>query len=360
MPPRDTIWAMDEHTRGKHLVLRYYLDAWMPILGQTGSRILFIDGFAGPGKYLGGEDGSPIIALRAFHEHPARARMRAEVVFLFIEQDQARADHLRRLIEGAFPPAPRTRIHVECADFEPTLRSVVEQVEGEGDRLAPSFVMVDPFGVKGFSMELLGRILGHPRSELYVTFMWDAIERFLGAPEFADHLTAIYGVDSWMEALALTDTPSRKRFLFDLYKSRLREAGATDVLHFELYRGGNLVYAIFFATQHRLGANRMKQAIWRVAPFGDFTFRGLGRDQLSLELAVTDTMPFRQHLRDFAGDRWTTIEDLEDFAMSDATPFHSSHLKQKTLVPMEREGLIEVRRPEGRRGFVEGTVIRFR
>ena len=63
--PEPTIWPLGEQTPGKHLVLRAYLDAWLSILGMKAKRILFIDGFAGPGEYAGGAPGSPIIALRA-------------------------------------------------------------------------------------------------------------------------------------------------------------------------------------------------------------------------------------------------------------------------------------------------------
>ncbi len=40
--PRETVWEFGEHSRGKHLVLRTYLKAWLPILGQTQGRIIQI------------------------------------------------------------------------------------------------------------------------------------------------------------------------------------------------------------------------------------------------------------------------------------------------------------------------------
>jgi three-Cys-motif partner protein len=62
--PRQTIWPLEPHTRAKHEILKRYLQAWMVILSQGRfPEILYIDGFAGPGQYEGGEAGSPIIAL---------------------------------------------------------------------------------------------------------------------------------------------------------------------------------------------------------------------------------------------------------------------------------------------------------
>ena len=79
-----TLWKLEPHTKGKHAVMRGYLNAWLPIIARYNSRVLFIDGFAGPGKYVGGEEGSPLIAIRVLREHAARAKIK-EVFFIFIE-----------------------------------------------------------------------------------------------------------------------------------------------------------------------------------------------------------------------------------------------------------------------------------
>ena len=70
------------------------------------------------------------------------------------------------------------------------------------------------------------------------------------------------------------DAETRKELLFDLYKTQLKRRGARYVVHFELYEGQQLVYAIFFGTQDLKGCDKMKQAIWKVDPFGSFRFRG--------------------------------------------------------------------------------------
>jgi three-Cys-motif partner protein len=63
--PDEATWPIEDHTSAKHELLRRYLGAWFPILVSRGfvRRVLFLDGFAGPGIYRGGEPGSPIIAM---------------------------------------------------------------------------------------------------------------------------------------------------------------------------------------------------------------------------------------------------------------------------------------------------------
>jgi three-Cys-motif partner protein len=85
------------HTKIKHEILKRYLDAWLPILGSWAGRVVFIDGFAGPGRYSGGEPGSPVIALQTLLDHPFFKKVRPgrKVVFLFIEQSPERTAALR-------------------------------------------------------------------------------------------------------------------------------------------------------------------------------------------------------------------------------------------------------------------------
>lgn len=68
--PKQTIWELEPHTAAKHAILRRYLSAWLPILSHGGfQKLAYIDAFSGPGSYVGGEDGSPVIALKAMLEH---------------------------------------------------------------------------------------------------------------------------------------------------------------------------------------------------------------------------------------------------------------------------------------------------
>ena len=62
--PKTTVWPLEPHTKAKHEILRRYLGAWFPILTSGGwnRRVIFLDGFAGPGRYSACEPGSPIIA----------------------------------------------------------------------------------------------------------------------------------------------------------------------------------------------------------------------------------------------------------------------------------------------------------
>ena len=90
------------HTAAKHQILRKYLGAWFPKLAWTG-RVVFIDGFAGPGEYSGGEPGSPLIALDVASKHKGDLS-KCDMIFIFVEKDEARFAHLSALLEETALP----------------------------------------------------------------------------------------------------------------------------------------------------------------------------------------------------------------------------------------------------------------
>jgi three-Cys-motif partner protein len=122
MPPKETIWDAEPHTIAKHRILRKYLGGWLPVISSWNKRVLFIDGFSGPGEYAGGEEGSPIIALRSLLEHTHFKRMSGtEFVFIFIDQDRARIEYLEQVAIPRLGELP-SNVHVQCGSAASTRR----------------------------------------------------------------------------------------------------------------------------------------------------------------------------------------------------------------------------------------------
>ena len=362
--PNETRWTLEPHTSGKHRVLKFYLDAWLPIMGRRNGRVLFIDGFAGPGQYEGGEHGSPLVALNALTNHPAKSTIAAEIIFIFVEKDRARAAYLEALMQAQRPSLPsRCKVQVVPSAFDEAMTSVLDMLDEQKKRLAPSFVMIDPFGVSDTPMDVIARILQNPQCEVYISFMYEAINRFKNSSEFEQPLDRLFGTDSWRNGTEINDPKARKNFFYGLYKDQLRAAGAEHVVHFELYAGNRLVYAIFFGTGHWEGANKMKQAIWKVAPFGNFAFRGTHANQLTLGLPSPDCTQLKEQLKsEFGGKGWVGIRKIEKFVGSDRTDYHSGQLRKHALTPMEESGEIEIEKGtrKRRKTYPDGTRLRFK
>ena len=341
--------------------MRSYLNAWLPILGRRTGRILFIDRFAGPGEYENGEEGSPIIAMRALIDHNAQKTIQAEVGFIFIEKDEARAAHLQEITRQWGEMLPKDCwTNVIQGKFDETMTDVLDGLEDQRRRLAPAFIMIDPFGVSETPMSVIERILANPKSEVYISFMYGWINRFCNQPEFASPLDKLFGCQAWRKCADIEDSAERQICFYALYEQQLRTAGAKNVVTFNLYEGERLKYGTFFATGHWLGANKMKAAIWKVAPSGDFAFKGTRSAQLTLGIDNPNFEPLKEALRnEFQSSNWVPVESVMQFVGSDKTDYHTSQVRQGALIPFENDGEIEVRNRKQRRRFPKGCQIRF-
>jgi hypothetical protein len=81
--PSKTIWKLDPHTVAKHEILRRYLQRWFPILESSHSKVIYIDGFCGPGRYEDGEQGSPLVVLDLAVNHAKK--LSSEIIFSLLK-----------------------------------------------------------------------------------------------------------------------------------------------------------------------------------------------------------------------------------------------------------------------------------
>lgn len=364
MPPETTKWELEPHTGAKHEILRRYLNAWFPIMSRHNQRILYIDGFAGPGEYTGGEIGSPLIALNTAIEH--EARLTDELVFVFIEKDPDRRDYLAGKLEE-YEDLP-DNIVIQgpvLGTFDEEMTDILDALDAQSAALAPTFAMVDPFGWSGTPMSVISRIMGHNRAEVLVTFMYEAINRFVahGGGTIEAQFDELYGTGAWRQAAEFEDPDQRRRHLHDLYRDQLKqEADINYVRSFEMLNDGNRTeYFLFFGTNSFMGLKKMKYAMWQVDPgagmqFSDYTHS----DQQVLFEEEPDFNQLREMMLAWGAGSDRTVDEIERFVV-EGTPFAHTHYKRQVLKPLEKEGVISVpTSPRSRRySFPDGTVVRF-
>lgn len=271
--PKSTIWSLEPHTRAKHAILKRYLQAWVPILSLGGfQQVLYIDGFAGPGRYSEGEDGSPVLALRAALYQ--RVQITATVCFLFVEKDGRRAKVFQEIINEIERPE-RFRVKVAAEQtFEDAFVELHKSYKDRSKGLPPTFAFIDPFGWTGIPFSVVKTILSYPSCEVLVTFMYEEINRFIGHPDQEANFDAFFGTSDWRDGIGQSDPRKRNRFLHDIYPRQLREsARAKYVRSFEMRNENDVTdYFLFYATNNLRGLQKMKEAMWKVDESGEFMF----------------------------------------------------------------------------------------
>lgn len=328
-------------------MLSAYLSAWFPILSSTSpQRVFYIDGFAGPGRYSGGEDGSPVVALKALGLRGNLAKTTFE--FHLVERRRRQAKALRENIDALraqklVPHNAIIHIHDQSAfsdAYETMIAPELDRYPG-----APTFALVDPFGWTGLPMAIMRDLMHRQRTEVMVNFMFEEINRFLNHPDQPKNFDELFGAPRWREGYDLIG-PARRTFLHDFYQEQLHTvAGAGYVRSFEmLNERGASDYFLFFATNNRLGLSKMKEAMWRVDPgagarFSDTTNFG----QLVLLQPEPDRHQLRRILLTRFSSRRVRVQDIEQFVIEE-TGFHGSHYK-KVLADLETTGHITIISP---------------
>lgn len=270
-------WDLEPHTKAKHEILREYLKPWFPIISSRGDTVVYLDGFAGPGIYSNGEEGSPVIAIKTALTHELRSKFK-KIVFWFIEKDKETANKLGETLETTFPELKNNDddnivYHIQNSTFVDSVEHILDEMEKDGTKLAPTFAFLDPFGVAGLPMILIARILQHQKCEVMVTFMSKYMLRFHD-PIRENALNELFGTEEWQAVRQMDDPDEKRKFLLSLYIKQLKILGGVKhVKTFEMMGNDNQpIYYLVYGTKHWKGMEVIKTAMDKIGRGGEYKF----------------------------------------------------------------------------------------
>jgi three-Cys-motif partner protein len=371
MPPKklETIWDAVPHTIAKITILKSYLNAWFRIMGLTkhNQEILYIDGFAGPGKYKNYDEGSPVAALKAgqgaLDSHGQNWKA-GTVHCAFIEADEKRFEHLQQEIRR-WDGARGLKTYPLRMSFQEGLAELRSRLPKPFERSHPLFVFIDPFGATGAPFASVAEILKSPCSEVLINLDADGIARIFLAEENANSeetLPSIFGDSSW-KRLPPKGTPFLElcHAVLDLYKKRLRSLPNIGyVFAFEMQTTkGALNYFLVFASQHPLGLEKMKEAMKSIDQDGTYRFADGSSNQPSLFRFNDPEVDSVRLLNRFLSQT-VSYETLKDFALNE-TAFVNPKSMLKVLEGKNRIKVFsrDTKRRKGTFGQTDDLQIQF-
>jgi three-Cys-motif partner protein len=356
MPPKklETVWDAVPHTIAKITILKSYLNAWFRIMGPTkhNQEILYIDGFAGPGKYKNYDEGSPVAALKAAQGaiDSYGPKWKAGTVHCaFIEADEKRFEHLQQEIKR-WDGTQGLKTYPLKMSFQEGLADLRSRLPKPFERSHPLFVFIDPFGATGAPFASVAEILKSPCSEVLINLDADGIARIFLAEENAnceETLTSIFGDSSW-KTLPPKGIPFAElcHAVLDLYKKRLRSLPNIGyVFAFEMQTTvGALNYFLVFASQHPLGLEKMKEAMKSIDQDGTYRFSDGSSNQPYLFRFNDPEIDSLRLLNRFLGQT-VSYETLKDFALNE-----TAFVNPKTMLRiLEEQDRIKVFSQDARR-----------
>lgn len=359
--PKETIWEIEPHTQAKHEILRRYLGAWFPILAKHNQRVVYIDGFSGPGRYKEGEPGSPIIALREALKQSVLLRD-IDLTFLFMDERADRIEHLKNELAGFSFPS-NFSIHAKAGLFDVELKNLLDALEEKGLQIAPTFAFIDPFGFKGLPFELVKRLLKNPKTEVFISVMTDSINRFLEHPDkqTTQHIVRLFGTPEVLDiARTQTDRVTKLRLL---YQEQLEKV-AKFVRFFEMRNVDNRpIYYLFFATNHPLGHKKMKEAFWKVDSSTGFCFSDATNPQQPVLFEIDESPKLAKDLYTHFVNQRISVEEIEIF-VDDRTSFLPRHMRSALkLLEQDKKIKVDVYKRDGKKRkkntFPKDVIVEF-
>ena len=232
------------------------------------------------------------------------------------------------------------------------------------EKIPPTFALIDPFGFSGIPYALIKRLLAKNKCEVLITVMVDSINRWLTHPEekVRAEIIETFGTE---EAINIAfGHGNREQALKDLYQRQLQNA-AKFVRYFDMRnRDNRTIYYLFFASNNRLGHLKMKEAMWKVDPMGDFRFSDATDPNQTLLFEAPTTGPLAEELSTKFRNAGQIPVNHVLVHVEDYTAYLRKHMRE-ALIRLEDEGRLRVaelkRDGKKRRGgtFPEDALVTF-
>jgi three-Cys-motif partner protein len=348
----DEKWEYPEHTGAKHQILRRYLGAWLTILGRgkKGSKfrhklLVLLDGFAGRGRYMEGQPGSPAIMF----QEAARVADAGDVEEVLIRCSEPNPTNFAVLEEVcAGLRHDQVRIHPTQEKFQDIADRLVSYLANQRPS-PPTFVMVDPYGVRGVRLETLRQLLEFDRLEVLLTFMVRDPARFLKEENYAEPLNELYGGNAWRSC---EDAENRPECLMLRFREVVTPDIAEYAIPFRVFQDQKrtVLYYLIHLTNNDLGMRKMKEVM--VKRSGAMTFwpitvedpNQLGFEELQREQAPYPSLQKRLRKK-YAGRSLTFLELLNHDYPHDIWVETQYRAALKAMEQQEPPG-VEIRRQE--------------
>lgn len=333
-------WKYEEQTRIKHLVFADYFDKWVKILGKR-NPLNYIDGFGGIGAYTengGIRWGSPILAAKIIIDNNVNLKRDPEKIqIVIIDEKKGSLENIKKIIRYL-------NLNIEPIYINENFDKAINDILDKTPNLAPTFFLIDPFGFK-IKTSTSKRIMGIPKSEILLNFMWNGINRNLENPQADKVLEDLFGCDTWKKYIDLPKM-QKEKILIDLYRKQLKKF-CKFVCYYRLSfpEMSRTYYYLFHLTNHIKGCSIMKSCFAKYN-LGRIEYRGKAQYQKTLfeetEVKIAEIKKILlSQCKDIEREYVDILENLID-----ETPYLESEI-YSAVKELEKQGDISIiRDPE--------------
>ena len=349
----------EDQSEVKARIVSKYFETWGMIIAQTkpgDPRILYIDLFAGPGRY---EDGSASTPLMVLERAIAQPKLRDVLVAWFNDHDENHTATLQREIDGL--PGIETiknKPRVFTGEVDDSAAEYFQSL-----RLIPTLSFIDPFGYKGLSSPLIRSIMKDWGSDCIFFFNYSRINAGVSNEKVFKHMEALFGAENFKKLRERLDAnqEAREKIILEHLGEAIRQAGAKHVVFFGFRDGNRLTHHLVFATKHPKGVEVMKEIMANESTFSNqgvpcYEYAPDSPDPITLFDRALDQLE-DELTEAFAGGSVSMIEIYRRHHLG--RPYIKKNYKA-ALGNLELAGRIATDKPNRRKGtFAENVIAIF-
>ena len=258
----------DEGTLNKLALFEKYAGAWIPVFVSQPqppvSELHIFDFFAGPGRDVKGQPGSPLRLLKQLSEYSRLAGWpRVSVHAHFFDKDPAKVQALRETVEAEVLAPAGCHLDFRALGFTDAIQDVEPILRRPN---AAKLVLIDQTGTDAVLEGLFVEMTSWPRCDFQFFLASSAFHRF------PNHPALKLGVTS------SGDHREIHRRAANHYRALIPETRQYFVAPFSFMKGSN-VYGVIFGSRHPLGMDKFLRVAWDLDPVNgeaDFDIGGEG------------------------------------------------------------------------------------
>jgi len=352
----DFFSKLPEHSKHKHEILVKYLPTFRRI-AKLWKEFLYIDGFAGPGRYDDGSEGSPILAIKSLNNlfsENVEISENCIVKCVFVEANDKNFEKLVENLEDLEHNTKNIAVEYYQGEFEHVFPAIMEDYDEFST--SPSLFFLDPFGYNQIPFWIYEEIFSLKKPEIIVSLMVNPIARFHEDTTKFNAYCRTFGSDDWKDNFDKNyDYIEDKEEAFSLFfQDLLKEK--TKATHTNRYiirhaKTNQRIYDIIHATTHFKGLKVMKDVMFGMGIKGTFEYHGkkenILRANRSLFEFIKTPPPEFEAIKKWIialldDGEFLTFDEIKEIIYEN-TEWVETQLRS-TLKEMEKSKIIEIER----------------
>ena len=345
--------ALRDSSRVKRQIVTEYFDYYMRVMARNGKTAGYVDLFAGPGIYGGGEESIPIIICKQVASDP---RLRSSVKLWFNEGDPINYEKLKANIAavpgiGTLANVPRVTPNVISESFAPRLSGM----------RTPSFVFADPCGYKGLSLRLIASALKPFGNDCIFFLSYNRINMKISYAVMNESINAFFETaraDQVREDIRSIESPQgRERVILAAVTKALKEEANAHSLTFgfRTREGGGTSHHLVYATKNVGAQNQMKRIYTKASSDKSDGVGSLDYDPRDAEPGTLSLFSPLEEVRQrllqgFVGQTLT----FDELVLAEADTRFTDTAYRNALLGLEEDGSVTMNPPAEQRRLRPG------